>query len=363
MDVGLSIFLQNPGYHAENHEDVPEKGYDLQAYQAELEMACMAESLGFDSLWSVEHHFTGYTMVPETAQLLAYFAARMPRIRLGSMVMVIPWHNPARLAGTISMLDNLSGGRFILGIGRGVGRIEFDGLGVPMGEARERFVEVAEAVLAGLEQGYIEYEGQHYSVPRRVIRPAPVKTFRGRTYASAVSPESLRIMARLGVGLILMPQKPWDTLKSELAEYQEIYAEVNGEAPPPPIVACHVYCDEDEKRANELGELYLSRYYGTALKHYELGGDHFATTKDYEYYTKTAALLKKHGSEKATHWYADLHVRGTPDQVVDKIAWIREYTGCEHFLAQTSYAGIPYDDARRNLMLYSDKVVPRLKAL
>ena len=363
MDVGMSLFLQSPDYHEERHEDVPEHGSDLETFRNELELACAAEALGFDSLWSVEHHFTGYTMVPEAAQLLAYVAARSERIRLGTMVLVAPWHNPARMVGAVSMLDNLSGGRFILGIGRGLGRIEFDGFGVPMGEARGRFVEAAEIVLTGLEKGYIEYDGEYYKVPKRTVRPAPVRSFRGRTYAAAVSPESLRIMAKLGVGLLVMPQKPWPTLQAELAEYRGIFEEMHGEPPPPPIVCCHIYCDEDEARATELGGHYIARYYGNAMKHYELAGDHFAGTKDYEYYEQTARKLQHHGQEKATHWYADLHIYGTPDQCVDKIAHVKEITGCEHFLGQFSYAGIPYDDARRNMVLYSEKVLPRLKAM
>lgn len=171
MDVGMSLLFQNDGY-LNSETDAP-PGDDRDVYRRDIELAQMAEPLGFDSLWAVEHHFTGYAMVPETLQFLAFMAGQTTNIRLGSMVLVLPWHNPARVADSIAMLDNLSGGRFTLGIGRGVGKIEFEGMGVPMEESRERFVECAELVLEGLEQGFVEYTGKHLQQPKRFIRPAP----------------------------------------------------------------------------------------------------------------------------------------------------------------------------------------------
>ena len=79
-------------------------------------MADLAEPLGFDSIWGAEHHFDDYTMCPNVAQFLTYMAARTKHVKLGSMVMVLPWHSPVRLAEEVSVLDNLSDGRVILGI-------------------------------------------------------------------------------------------------------------------------------------------------------------------------------------------------------------------------------------------------------
>ena len=110
-------------------------------------------------------------MCPDVLQFLTYMAGRTERAELGSMVVVLPWHGPLRVAEEVSMLDTISDGRLILGLGRGAGKVEFDGF-------------------------------------RLDIRPAPFKTFRGRTYAASVSPESAPIMAKLGVGMLIIPQKP-----------------------------------------------------------------------------------------------------------------------------------------------------------
>src|SRR5690606_4302421 len=147
MHVGMSTFFQNlTGIE------------DREVYRHELGMADMAEPLGFDSIWAAEHHFDNYTMCPNVAQFLTYMAGRTRRVGLGSMVMVVPWHDPMRVAEEVAVLDHVSGGRTILGVGRGLGRIEFQNFRLNMGESRERFVEYTEAILQGLETGVIEYD-------------------------------------------------------------------------------------------------------------------------------------------------------------------------------------------------------------
>lgn len=203
---------------------------DAEVYRDEIRLADLAEPLGFESIWGVEHHFTDYTMCPDVLQFLTYMAGRTTTLQLGSMVVVLPWHDPIRVAEQVAMLDNLSGGRVILGMGRGLGLVEFDGFRIPMDESRGRFVEAAEIILDGLESGYVKYEGTFFSQPEREIRPRPFKSFRGRSYAAAISPESSRIMAELGIGILIIPQKPWDAMVSELDMYREIFRSVNGVA-------------------------------------------------------------------------------------------------------------------------------------
>ena len=115
MHVGYAPLFQNPGNALS----------DAEVYAQELRLAEMAEPLGFDSVWSVEHHFTDYTMCPDVLQFLSYMAGKTQRVKLGSMVVVLPWHDPVRVAEQIVMLDHLSGGRVILGLGRGLARVEY----------------------------------------------------------------------------------------------------------------------------------------------------------------------------------------------------------------------------------------------
>ena len=352
MHVGMATIFQNTANHTT----------DGRVYQEELKLAALAEPLGFDSLWSVEHHFTDYTMVPDVTQFLSYMAGATKRIQLGSMVIVLPWHDPIRVAEEIAMLDHLSGGRFILGIGRGAGRVEFDGFRVPMSESRGRFVEAAEMVLTGLEQGTCEYDGEFYRQPARDIRPRPDKTFKGRTYAAAVSPESVEIMARLGVGILIIPQKPWENVDHELDAYKEKFLELHGEPAPPPILAGWVFCDEDEARARECAERWIAGYYRTAIDHYEFTGAHFKEEKGYEFYARIAERMNERGTSDAEKMYLDLQVFGTPKQCDERIRAFCERVGAEHFVSVFSYAGMPWDEAERNLRLFAGEVLPGLQA-
>jgi len=174
---------------------------DHEVWQTEMMLADRAEELGFDSVWAVEHHFADYSMSTDPLQFLTWVAARTQRVQLGTMVSVLPWHDPIRLAEHACVLDHLSGGRLILGMGRGLAREEFDGFGVEMARSRQLFDEYAAELLDAFETGRI----------RGVeLRPAPLAPLRGRVFASSISPESAEVMARLGAGIMIFLQKPWE---------------------------------------------------------------------------------------------------------------------------------------------------------
>lgn len=353
MRTGMATIFQNLG-HARP---------DGEVYRDELALADAAESMGFDSLWAVEHHFTDYTMCPDPVQFLTYMAGRTTTAQLGTMVVVLPWHDPIRVAESIAVLDAVSGGRVVLGIGRGLGRIEFEGFGVPMEESRDRFVDAARIVLAALEDGVVEHEGTHLVQAKRAIRPAPERSFRGRTYAAAVSPESIDIMAELGVGILVIPQKPWQTVETELATYRSRYRERNGADAPATVLAGWVYCHEDEEVSRSRAERYIGAYYHSVLEHYELASSHFAETDGYSYYSRMAQILEEDGADEATRFFVDLQVWGTPEQCIDRIRSHTERVGAETFIGVFSYGGMPMDEATASYELFARDVLPAVKDL
>jgi alkanesulfonate monooxygenase SsuD/methylene tetrahydromethanopterin reductase-like flavin-dependent oxidoreductase (luciferase family) len=353
MHVGMATFFQNPGNRLS----------DAAVYAEGLALADLAEPLGFDSVWGAEHHFDEYTMCPNVAQLLTYVAGRTKRAKLGSMVMVLPWHDPVRLAEEVSVLDHLSGGRVILGIGRGLGRIEFRGFRVAMAESRGRFTEYAQAVIAGLETGAIEFAGEFLRQPRVAIRPRPAHSFRGRVYAASVSPQSLETICRLGLGLLIIAQKPWETTEAELAQYRSRFAEVNGRAAPRPIVASFIAVHEDEAEARAMFDAYIRGYSRSALEHYEFHNEGLADIPGYEYYGKLAHNIRKHGIEAFVNFLSELQVWGTPEQVYQKLSEHQRRTGSGALIGVFGYGGMPHELARRNMTLFAREVLPRLKAI
>ena len=352
MKVGLNLVFSNPGHVT-----------DQELWRDQLAQGDQAEPLGFDSVWGVEHHFTNYIICPDVLQYLTWVAARTEEIQLGSQVVVLPWHDPLRVAEQISMLDTMSNGRYIFGFGRGAARVEFNGFRVPMEESRGRFVESAEMILAGLESGYCEYDGEYIKQPRAPIRPTPFKSFKGRSYSAAISPESMGIVGRLGVGMLINPSKPWDMVDRELEEYRTVYRDTHGEEAPPPAVEVFAVCHSNAERAEELARTYLGRFYQTILQHYEFAGDHFDTIKGYEFYGKMSKILQKSGEKGATDFFLDLQPWGTPDQVIEQIADIQKKINFDHLNVTFGFADMPAAEAEASMKLFAQEVMPAVKKL
>src|SRR5579863_9133448 len=129
----------------------PEPGAELtdssQGFREWIENNVEAEALGFHSTFVVEHHFTGFGQVSATLQILTWLAARTTTLRLGTAVLVLPWHNPVLLAEQAATLDLMSGGRLDLGIGKGYRHNEFEGFCIDPEEAQARFDEALEVML------------------------------------------------------------------------------------------------------------------------------------------------------------------------------------------------------------------------
>ncbi|HWD24135.1 MAG TPA: LLM class flavin-dependent oxidoreductase [Acidimicrobiales bacterium] len=353
MHVGRSVFFQNLDGGVSDQEVISN----------EMSLLESAEQSGFESLWVAEHHFGGYHMCPSPLQILTYLAGRTREVLLGTMVVVLPWHEPIRVAEEVAMLDHLSGGRVVLGIGRGLGRLEFDGFRLNQGESRERFAEYAETVVEAFDTGYLEHSGKFLSQPRVELRPKPRASLRGRVYASAISPESMEIMARLGFGIMVIAQKPWKVTIAEIAEYRNRYIEINGEEPPRPLLVTFVNVHESEQAATELHDRYTLRYAESCLDHYEFDNADLAKIPGYEYYGRLAASIATNGPEQFTRFLADLQVRGTPEQVIEQMTENVRQLDAAGSIAVLSFGGMPLDVATANQELFVRSVLPQLQAI
>src|SRR5688572_32274049 len=282
-----------------------------------LALGDLAEPLGFDSLFALEHHFTGYAMSPSPTQLLSYFAGRTRRLLLGSAVIVLPWHDPIRVAEEIALLDVLSGGRCLFGFGRGAASVEYAGFRIPMEEARPRFVEAAKIVVKALTEDVFEWDGEFFKIPRTSIRPRPISHPERRFYASSVSPESAEVMARLGFGLLVIMQNEWPKAAEDIKRYRELTAAV-GHAPRPPIILTNISVAESGAEARERAVKYLARKFDSIDKHYKFSDGHLAGVKGYEFYggmAKTYSKMQDAGYRaKATDFYVRIQVVGMPDE-------------------------------------------------
>ena len=334
---------------------------DAAVYRDHLALGDLAEPLGFDSIFALEHHFTGYSMSPSPTQLLSYFAGRTQRVLLGTSVIVLPWHDPIRVAEQIALLDVLCGGRCLFGFGRGAASVEYSGFRIPMEEARPRFVEAAKIVRLALAEESFEYDGEFYKIPRTAIRPRPVSHPERRFYASSVSPESAAVMAELGFGMMVIMQNEWPRAAEDIARFRAI-AEAKGHTPPPPVILTNVSCAESRAEAEDRALEWLGRKWDSIDNHYHFSDGHLGDVRGYESYgkmAKTYAKLKDPaGRAKATEFYVKIQITGTPDDCLQQIAELRAITGTDHLIADFSYGGMPHEDGERNLRLFAAEVLP-----
>jgi alkanesulfonate monooxygenase SsuD/methylene tetrahydromethanopterin reductase-like flavin-dependent oxidoreductase (luciferase family) len=353
MNVGISLNMLTK-----------EGRSDASVFAEHLALGDLAEPLGFDSIFALEHHFTGYAMSPSPTQLLSYLAGRTQRVMLGTAVIVLPWHDPVRVAEQIALLDVLSHGRCVFGFGRGAASVEYAGFRVPMEEARPRFVEAAKIVVKALTQEVFDWDGEFFKIPSMSIRPRPISHPERRFYASSVSPESAEIMAKLGFGLLVIMQNEWPKAAEDIRRYRDITASV-GHTPRPPIISTNVSVAESREEAQERAAKYLARKWDSIDAHYHFSDGHLATVKGYEFYGGMAKTYSKMKDEsyrkKATDFYVKIQVVGTPDECLEQIAELRRLTGTDHLVTEFSFGGMPHDQAELNMRLFADRVMPVLQ--
>lgn len=351
MHVGYEAAFQTSGGSA-----------DHVFFRQELNFCVRAEALGFDSVWLTEHHFSDYGLIPDPLQTLSWLAARTERVQLGTAVLVLPWHDPLRLAEQMLLADHLSGGRMVAGLGRGLSKYEFEGLRVPLEESRERFNEYARLLLDAWETGFAEGGGLTRQ-PRRELRPRPFKSFRGRVFSASVSPESAPLMARLGLGLMFIIVKPAELMAVDLRRYQAAWREAHGagaaaEPPPQPLLSAVVVVDESADRAAELATKYNAVSRRIAVDHYRMAEPDFGTARGYEFYRQMQAAPI--GAEAEDDKPPATVVYGTPQQVLEKFDKYREHLDMQGILA--IFHGVPGEDGERNMRCFVKHCLPELKS-
>jgi alkanesulfonate monooxygenase SsuD/methylene tetrahydromethanopterin reductase-like flavin-dependent oxidoreductase (luciferase family) len=216
-------------------------------YRDFVEWNVEAEALGYHSSFLVEHHFTGVGQVSASLTLLTWVAARTATLRLGTAVLVLPWHNPVLLAEQAATLDLLSGGRLDFGVGRGYRRNEFDGFCMAIEEADARFEEALDVIVkAWTSDAPFSHHGAYWRFRDIVVEPPPAQTPHPPIWIAAGSAPSIRRVVRRGAGLLLDQFALPATIGESIALYRTERAASGDAASPPAIaVAREVYVATD----------------------------------------------------------------------------------------------------------------------
>ncbi|HEY4141914.1 MAG TPA: LLM class flavin-dependent oxidoreductase [Pseudolabrys sp.] len=196
----------------------PETGQGFRDY---LDYNVEAEALGYHSTFSVEHHFTGWNQVSSTLMLLMALAMRTKTLRLGTAVMVLPWHNPVLLAEQAATLDLVSGGRLDFGIGKGYRHNEFVGFGIKQDEAEARFEEALEVIKRSwTTRERFSHHGTYWNFDDIVVEPPPAQTPHPPFWVGAGNPASIARAAERGFNLLLDQYASPQTLGERIAIFK-----------------------------------------------------------------------------------------------------------------------------------------------
>ncbi len=351
MKVGIQLLFQGrPGTSDET------------VYKRELAITLAGEAMGFDMLLPVEHHFFDYAMVPDNAQLLSFVAARTKTIQLMPAAFILPWNDPLRVVEKAILLDHLSEGRVIVGMGRGLAKREFDALRVPYSESRARFDQAAEIIIRGLETGIVEGNSEFYRQPRIEVRPRPFKSFKDRIYMVGMSPQSVETAGKLGLGCMKFSNAPWPAVAEDVNRHRAIYRDSQRRSPPPVITSDLLFVDKDVRRAEAVARQYMAGYYVQVMEHYELLSDNFAKAGGaYASYAEIAEALRKTDQQAVIDAYIECNLWGDPARIIEKLRERRALIGPFDLAVSPGYAGMPYDDAEASMKLFADKVMPEIK--
>jgi alkanesulfonate monooxygenase SsuD/methylene tetrahydromethanopterin reductase-like flavin-dependent oxidoreductase (luciferase family) len=375
MRFGIGFFFGNYSdwdrFEAlERGEEVgPPTVEDAQVYREQLALGDLVEPLGFDTLWSFEQHASPYLMIPDPHQYMTYHAARTKRIDFGSMIAVLPWHNPFRLAEQISMLQHfLDGRRYFMGVGRGLAKRNFDAMGVSMEDSRERFNEVLDVLQLAFTEELFSYEGKYFRYENVSLRPRPLHPAEVvEAWGTWTSDASVRNMGARGLHPMTTPNK---TLESYLEDVQILNSvrEENGFGPAnQPILQVPLLCCESEQEALEGAERYFHQYVDSVNRQYEIGTERFGKVKGYEDYTTKGSDYGDGTAESTVETlvkkFKNEGIIGTPEQCAERVAYHHETVDPSELVTLAIVGAMPAETAEKSLRLYSEKVLPKVAHL
>jgi alkanesulfonate monooxygenase SsuD/methylene tetrahydromethanopterin reductase-like flavin-dependent oxidoreductase (luciferase family) len=304
----------------------PETGQGFRDY---LDTCIEAEALGYHSSFLVEHHFTGWQQVSATLMLQACLAMRTTTLRLGTAVIVLPWHNPVLLAEQAATLDLVSNGRLDLGIGKGYRHNEFQGFAIPQDEAEARFEECVELMTrAWLSKERFSHRGRFWHFNEIVVEPPPFQRPHPPLWVAAASEPSIRRAAARGFNLILDQYASPEALGERIALYRAGLAAPDGFDPMRVAVARQLYIAKDRadtEAALERQALWTERTVAVSRSPDSASGSHVLS------YAGTAGATEAHA------------LYGTPDELCRKLEALKA-AGVEYILL-TAQGGV--DQLRR----------------
>ena len=347
MEFGIFYVLEAP-------DGDYKKGYDEMMGQIEY-----AEELGFDAVWLAEHHSSAYGSIPSPQVALAAIAERTKKIKIGSLISVLPLGNPIRIAEDYAMVDILSNGRLQFGVGRGYQPGEFEMLGVDMKDTRGRFKEELEIIKGLWTNDSFSYDGKYYQLDEVSIKPRPIQS-PPPIYVASISPETFDLVADMGLNIAATPTlSTLDELKIQLQDARKILIQKGMK--PEDInfpINLQVHVAENAEVAYERTGKYFEWYFDFVPKLVP-GGKGEKAEKSYESYEEVVKNMSNVTFNQARE-AGTIHVDGS-QALIAEIEDMQEKFGLKHLSTWHRVGGMSDKLVRESMERMAKDVIPYFK--
>lgn len=343
IDFGIALEFRNPARWSRPLKDL---------YRDYIDEALLAEDLGFDHVWTTEHHFSADSWSPSILPILAAIAARTTVIRLGTFIVILPLNNPIRLAEDAATVDIISGGRLDLGVGPGIGVDEFNTFGVPRKQRKARMYEGLEVLGRCFTEERFSYKGKYYEFPDVRMTLKPVQKPHPPLWVAAVAEKSLREAAAGGYHLA----------GSGPAEHQRIYDEALRQAQRNPAdyhigQLRQMYLSDSRERAWDDIEEHLHYALGWHRQLFIEAAD--ATLQKDSHIPPLPPAHELRNMQKLGFFVPA--IIGTPDDAVEIIEAYRKETRVTHMVLIAHLPGLESRKVRHSIELFAKYVMPHFR--
>ncbi len=336
----------------------------VETYHEAFEQFRLLDETGWDALWLAEHHFDHrvadanyYSITSSIHTVAAYAAAVTEQIKIGTAVVVLPFHHPVIVAEDFATVDIMSKGRLLFGVGRGYQFEEFYNWGIDPEESRERFRESLEIILQAWS-GPFEYEGKFHKIRKVNVLPKPVQEPHPPIYVAAVSPSTYEWVIQNGYNVLTSFLDPYEQVFELYKAYHKTAAEagLGGQLDFP--LARFLYVSGTTEKAREEARESLMWYFRTLLAQVIAPPPEIAPPDPDDIYQKLKRRFASISFEEILENHA---IVGDPDYVIDQLKWIQENTGLGHFMGWTRIGGLEHELVCKSLKLFAQHVMPEFK--
>lgn len=326
-------------YQVEN--DDPYRTFSESLVQMDL-----AEQLGYDSVLVSEHHLVENGYFPAPFVVCGAIAMRCARMRMGPGILLLPLYDPLHVAEHTTIMDVVSNGRFILGIGYGYRQQEFDAFGVKLDDRGARMREGIEAMRAMWEHPVATYHGEHFHYEAVTLRPRPIQKPNPPIWVAAKTRNAVKLAGRLGDAWFADPIQPLSVTKDRLGFYQQAAA-ASGRNPAHELpLMREVFCADTDEEAWEQardGMLYV-----------------------YKEYLEWGHMLDDEGNPvppgdvRALDLLRKRFIVGSPESCIEQALRYRDELGATNLVMRMKFPGIPHERVLKSIRLWGERVLPAI---